>query len=265
MRTCRALEFFIVVVLVLLPGLVLAQVKALDIAQRYQLADSEFVFGDIVVYDREALTYRLATVHGDSAVFGVTVESPVLLLDDGSLNVPIIRSGETTINVTALNGPIVAGDYITTSATRGKGERANASDVYLVGIALASYAGLEGEAVGLEGDVPYGKVPVLLSVGHVSKVQEVLTGKPAPVNKVFTEATLLNVIQYAVAAFIAVGSVFIAFRNFGPNLRSGITSIGRNPLAKSSIQSMIVLNVVLIILIAGGGLFMSLAILLLPI
>lgn len=251
-------------VVLLLPLGAAAQVKALDIAQRYPLANESFQFGDIIVYDKEALVYRLAGEHSDPGVFGIAIESPVLLLDNGTTDVPIIRSGEALVNVVATNGPIAAGDYVTTSAVLGKGERANPEDSYVVGVALTPYAGLESEVVGTEGDTAYGQISVLLSVGHISKAHEELTGERAPETGI-TEATLLNVIQYALAAFIAVGSVFIAFRNFGPNIKSGIDSIGRNPLAKASIQSMIVLNVVLIVLISGGGLFVSLAILLLPI
>jgi len=242
-----------------------AQVKEFDIAQRYDLADENFEFGDIVVYDRDALTYRLGAEHGDANVFGVTLEAPTLLLDDGTDNVPVVRSGETLVNVVTANGPIAAGDYITTSSARGKGERANPEDAYLVGIALTAYSGLPEEVVGEIEGLSYGRIPVLLSVGHVSKVEEMLTGAPAQTSEALTEATILNVIQYIVAAFVAVGSVFIAFRNFGSNIKTGIDSIGRNPLAKSSIQSMVVLNVVLIILVSLGGLFMSVAILLLPI
>jgi hypothetical protein len=245
-----------------------AQIRGIDIAQRYPLADEIFAFGDIVVYDREALQYRLSESRADPLVFGIAVESPVFLLDDGSTNVPVVRSGESIVNVVAENGPISAGDYITTSRSKGKGERANEDDAFLVGIALGSFAGLETEVVGTEGGIDYGQIPVLLSVGHVSKINEITKGgaPSTPVgNTGFTEATILNVIQYLVAAFIAIGSVLIAFRNFGPNIKTGLDSIGRNPLAKASIQSMITLNVILIALVSLGGLFISLAILLLPI
>lgn len=243
-----------------------AQIKEADIVQRYPIANETFLFGDIVVYDRETLHYRLSTTRVDPFVFGVAIENPIFLLDDGTANVPITRNGETVLNVVAENGPIRAGDYITTSSVRGKGERANADDIYLVGIALGDYAGLPDEIVGEESGTSYGRVPALLSVGHVSKVQEVWPrDSVAGAQTGVTEATLLNVIQYIVAAFIALGSVFIAFRNFGPNIRTGLASIGRNPLAKSSIQSMVLLNVVLMVLISAGGFFVSLAILLLPI
>lgn len=244
---------------------VAGQIRGLDIAQRYPVVDAGLSFGDIVVYDRASLQYRRAFTRADPLVFGVSVENPVFLLDDGTTNIPIVRGGETLVNVVAENGPIVAGDYVTTSSVAGKGERADAGDAYLVGVALSSYAGLESEVVGEEGAVPYGRIPVLLSVGHVSRVSEVLAERPGLSGTAPTEATLLNVIQYMVAAFIAIGAVFIAFRNFGPNIRTGLDSIGRNPLAKASIQSMLLLNVALIALISLGGLFISLAIILLPI
>jgi len=41
----------------------------------------------------------------------------------------------------------------------------------------------------------------------------------------------------------------------------GIESIGRNPLAKTTIQTMIIINVVLIGLVSLGGIILSLTIL----
>jgi hypothetical protein len=240
-----------------------AQVSSMDIAKRYPLLETAFVFGDVVVYDRETQIYRLSFKRADTDVLGVTVENPTFLLDDGTENTPVVRTGETRVNVVGTGGPIAVGDYLTTSAVSGKAERASPSDSYLLGIALGSYAGFPEEVTGEQAGIGYGQIPVLLAVGHISKAQEISTGKTA--DSGVTEATVLNVIQYIVAAFVAVGSVYIAFRNFGPNLKEGVVSMGRNPLAKASIQSMVVLNVVLIVLISGAGLLVGLAILLLPI
>lgn len=252
-----------VFLLAILPSSLYAQNQDIDIARRYQIVDPVFTYGDVVVYDRETATYRLAYKRGDADVLGVAVESPTFLLDDGTQNVPVIKSGETVVNVVGSGGPIVAGDYVTTSAVLGKAELALPEDTFLLGIALGSYAGLPEEVVGTEGGISYGQIPILLSVGHISKAQEIT--HEAKDDATLTEATILNIIQYLLAAFIAVGSVYIAFRNFGPNLKEGVQSIGRNPLAKSSIQSMVALNVVLIALVSIGGLLVSIAILLLPI
>lgn len=254
---------FVFIAVFFVPVLLLNAQQGIDIAKRYPLGGA-FSYGDIVVYDRDTLVYRLSYKEEDADVVGVTVETPTFLLDDGTSNVPVIKTGEALVNVVALDAPIVPGDYLTTSSVIGKAKRARPEDTFLLGIALSSYSGLPEEVVGDEGGVPYGRVPVLLAVGHVSKVQEIISAEPQGTEGV-TEATILNVIQYIVAGFIAVGSVYIAFRNFGPNLKEGVLSIGRNPLARTSIQSMVALNIVLIGLISVGGLFVSLAILLLPI
>jgi len=56
----------------------------------------------------------------------------------------------------------------------------------------------------------------------------------------------------------------MALKYLGPNFTQGIVSIGRNPLAKSTIQAMVTLNVILILIVTIGSFFVSIVILFLP-
>lgn len=234
-----------------------------EIARTYVITSAiEPQFGDIVVFDRNAQQFVLASSPADENLFGVIVEDPLLVLESDNGGLPIVESGEAVVNVTAQNGAISAGDYITSSNLPGKGQKADDEHTYIVGIALEPFSG--DLATTSSDTVVAGPIRVLLSIGTQEQAAEQFEEQRAEETGI-TEATLLNVIQYFLAAFIAIGSIYIAFKNFSPNLKDGLVSIGRNPLAKSSIQSMIVLNAVLIVLISLGGLAVGLIIILLPI
>jgi len=262
--------YLFVLYLIVFCGVSLASAEGgIEIAKTYVLEGTvPSQSGDIVVFNREKQEFILASIPGDEGLFGIVVDEPLLVLEVGNGGVPIVRSGEALVNVTAINGAINAGDYVTSSSIPGKGKKADAGDTYIVGVALDSFSGesLEdpGDLLGSAGAVNASSIRVLLSIGTQEQAAIQLLDE-GPKATGFTEATVLNIIQYFLAAFIAVGSIYIAFKNFGPNIKDGIVSIGRNPLAKSSIQAMVVLNVVLIALIGIGGLFIGLAILLLPI
>ena len=69
-----------------------------------------------------------------------------------------------------------------------------------------------------------------------------------------------KIIRVIIAAIIVLVTVLINFYTFGRNITKGIESIGRNPLARVSIQSMIILNIILIAVVSIGGIILSLVI-----
>ena len=69
-----------------------------------------------------------------------------------------------------------------------------------------------------------------------------------------------KVIRYVLAALVAIITITINFRTFGRNITKGIESIGRNPLAKGAIQSMIILNIIMITIVSVSGILLSLVI-----
>jgi len=71
--------------------------------------------------------------------------------------------------------------------------------------------------------------------------------------------------KYILATLVAIGTVYIAFKVSNSSIKEGLISIGRNPLAKTSINSMLAINVIMIILISAVGLTVAIALVLLPI
>jgi len=98
-----------------------------SIAQTYIISGGTPVSGDIISFDKETQKFNLSEIEGDSKLFGVVVNNPVLVLNFTDNGMPIARSGEVLVNVTTLGGVIRAGDLITSSKISGKGQKANVS------------------------------------------------------------------------------------------------------------------------------------------
>lgn len=246
-----------------IPFVAYAQFGGTAIAQTLPIASATPVSGDIVAYDRSSQMYFLPKQQNDPGLYGVVVAKPLIVLKGKSGTTPVVSSGEAVVNVIGAGGPIQVGDYLTSSAQSGKAQRASATDVYVIGTALQPFSGSAASSTGqILVALDFARRPLFssqdASTSAVSSVQS-----NAPVQKGPT-LPAVQVLRYLLAAFIAVGSVYAAFRNFGSNITSGIVSVGRNPLAKSSIQLMVALNAALIVFISLLGLFVSLVVMLMP-
>lgn len=244
---------------------IFAQVRINDasVTSTYTISDENVAYGDIISFNKEEGTYTLSRVIDDKNIFGVVAEQPILLFHRKDGAIPIVQSGDVLLNVTTANGPIATGDDVVTSSFPGKGQKADIYDANVVAIAREVFTGVGAMATTtLDGqEIAIGQIRAVLAVG-VARSQ-----KPISVKLPFVpqeKSPITRVIQYLVAAVIAVGSVYISFRNFMPNIHEGIASIGRNPRAKTSIQSMVVLNAALIILVSAAGFALSIIIILLP-
>lgn len=240
------------------------------------------VHGDIISYDPQSETYTRSTRLGDEQMFGVVVDNPILFVDSydtATTHVPIVRDGEAEVAVSTLGGPIEVGDYITTSRIEGVGQRVNANKrMYVLGVALEPFAndspGAEFVAVGNE-QVALGQIPVALRMGfYVPEFEENALkgalGATAEDNETgvdlgaFGEDRSFMILRYVLAAVVTFAAIVIALRSFGGSLSDSIVSVGRNPMARSYILSMMIWNSMLILVVSGVGLALGAAIILYP-
>ncbi len=216
--------------------------------------------GDIVSFNKKTRTFYLSHIPSDKDAFGVVVKNPVLLLSEGGSGVPVITSGEVLVNVTTQNGQIKAGDYISSSSIAGKGAKATNFDQYIIGTAISSFPKTSSSTQLQTKQIYSGSIQMLfhyrtnpLYLGQTS--QNINVGK----------GIIFHIVKYILAALVAIGTIYIAFRVSGSSMRAGIISIGRNPLAKSSIDSILILNIIMIILISAIGFVAALALVFLPV
>ncbi len=252
--------------LLLSPSLIQAQNKPVDVVTTLVVTDQEAVDGDILISTDKGLTRAIKAF--DNQLFGVVQENSLAIYQSSETNAkPVARTGIIYVNVTTLNGSINPGDYITSSPISGKGQLAQESG-YVLGVALEGFNEQTASQITYQGqNYRSGQVRIALRVEYaeLSSPRSVsrLFGNLG--NGIFTASQnpeeLTSIIRYAAAGFALVASFLIGFFTFYRSSVRGIEAIGRNPLAKNSIQFSIILNTILTILIIGAGIAASFLIL----
>jgi hypothetical protein len=207
--------------------------------------------GDIVSFVDNS--YTLSNEAYDLNMIGVITESSALTLEDIDLSEGrfVATSGEMLVKVSTINGSIALGDYITSSEIRGVGQKATQPGQVL-GVALADFDAASSDDIGL--------VPVLVDVRTSFVGPE---GKSGLLDAL-TAGTLSGVsLRYVLAALVALLTFVIGFASFGKTSGNSVEALGRNPLAGSSIKSVVVFNFLLTFVIMLAGLAIAYFILIL--
>lgn len=222
-----------------------------EVTTIYQIADKDAVDGDLLSSSVLGLV-RSGSIY-DRSLFGVLNSHPLLLYRSGEEGQPVIRSGLAEVNVTGLGGPISVGDYITSSEIPGKGQKASDSG-YVIGVALEPFNGTQNQQ---------GKIRVAV------KIEFAEINAPRFINRLFGyigRSLLQNVndpqklgdlIRYIAAGVIVLLSFTFAFLTFSRSVVRSIEAIGRNPLARHTIQLTLILNLILMVVTAIIGVVAS--------
>lgn len=244
-------QFFTLLLIVLgliLAGSALAQSLS-QTASNLEVADPEAEAGDIITKSETGLV-RADTPY-DENVLGVVGNKPAIVFNKpGTSTLPVVTQGEVMIKVSNTNGKVQQGDYITSSNIPGVGQKADQSG-YVLGRALenlnASQAkirvslGVQRATIGEQNTIG-----IMKGIGW-----NLIQGAQQPEN--FPE-----MLRYLFALLIGGGSFVLGFLSFGRTLQNGVRAVGRNPLAKRSIQISLVLNLVGILILTGAGLTLAL-------
>ena len=219
-----------------------------NVSNNMVVDDADAVPGSIVTVGSDGKIVR-ATKPYDSAMLGVVVEFPVISIGEKTDNTKaVLSAGKADVLVSAVNGEIKAGDFITSSESAGVAVKATIPG-YVFGKALASYSDTSQNGV----------IPVLVDIGVFAQNPNVsgLLGQflnSFSIGLASTESFPL-MLRYVAAALIAGITFIIASFSFIRFMRSGIEAMGRNPLAKGTIVAGMILNgvIVLVLCLAGFG------------
>lgn len=243
--------------------------ESTNIAKTVLVSDAEVSYGDIILYDPETNLYRLSVGQNDPRFYGVVVEDPALVMENQDRVVPVVESGLMPVNVSLEGGDIDVGDPITTSSTAGNGMRALDDQLNVFGFARESLAQSDAVPVGEEGALGG---TILVEVGgerlrsYIAQktgtlgVEGMIGGVGGGAEGDSASGTRA-VMRFGFASSVALGAIFLIFFAFLSSIKQGVISVGRNPRAKASIQSMIVLNVILAIVITAAAIFFAIALL----
>ena len=234
----------------------LAQFSNTGTVVNIEIADLEATVGDILSVTSGGIV-RSSTPY-DQNVFGIIVESPVVSSGEITENtVPVLSAGRALVKVTADNGEIIAGDFITTSQTPGVGQKA--TDVgFVVGRALEDYSAGEIGLISVQISViEFGKQ----DLGGAGGILGAIFGA---LNVGFSDSSNFPIIlRYISAATIGVVTFIIAGVSFVRFMSRGIEAIGRNPMARKVIVAGMVINAVIVFLLTAAGFGIAIAIIVL--
>lgn len=236
----------------------------LEIAEPFDIKSEGVVDGDIVSFTSAGVV--LSERANDDKVFGVVQTDPLAVYEraDGS-GTPVVRNGTADVNVSTANGPIKSGDLITTSFFKGKGQKSTISG-YILGVAMQDFSDTDGETASFT--PPEGTGPVQVKVGKIKvalKIEfaELNTARSAnrlldALNLAFFRNTqdpekFVNILRYILAGLAVIISFTIGFFTLARTIPKAMEALGRNPLARSTIQFGMVINIIFTVGIALVG------------
>lgn len=199
-------------------------------------------------------------------MLGVTVgagNSPVSLSNNSAAaQVYVATYGQYDVLVSNQNGAIKTGDFITISSLNGVGMKADATQTVIIGKALGNFDGstnvVSTTSIGGQ-TVTLGYVQVNISVAHnplyqkqtttsagvpsfLARAAQIVTNKPLGAARIYAGLVVLLI------SILVAGGLLVA------GVRSSMTAIGRNPLARHSIMRGLTQVILLALIIVSAGL-----------
>lgn len=192
--------------------------------------------------------YRISSSRSDLKTVGVITENPSISLrrSENPNSYFVNNSGLSLVKASNSGGKITKGDGLTSSDIPGTAVKANDGE-YIVGIALEDFDASEGL---IRADVRPGYAQSSSSVSR-SLLSIIRTGTQS------LYLSPINSLRYVLAAIIGIASFLFGFSIFSKISGSGIQALGRNPLARKTIEFNIIIEFILNIAIIVFGLIIA--------
>jgi len=227
-----------------MPNLALAATSG--ISQGYDTKSKDVVPGTIMSLDTKGSIEAIpANASQRPQLLGVVADEPLISLNNGDSRVQISLEGTAPAYVSDLNGDVKAGDRVTASPIEGIGMRATGSSVILgtAGNDLSSVKTTSRtitDAKGVKHTVHIGMLSVRLNVGYSSGADDSPLASFVPPFMMKFAGTVAGKDVSGLRVIESVGALLIGFIIAGimlrAGIRSGIISLGRNPLASRTIK-----------------------------
>ena len=218
-----------------------------SVAVNIAISDSDVSEGHIIAKVGEE--YKKANKPADINIYGVVVSAPILSVKPKSDKTrAVVSSGEVLVKVNTKGGEIAVGDFITSSESAGVGQKAGDSG-YVLGKALQEYKDSSRDGQILVSVAPQyftNTIGARGPAGTIAKGVADAFGDPVKFSKFsrYFLGALVGIIAFAAAVF-----AFIRF------ISTGLEAMGRNPLAKRTIITGMIVSasVVIVLALAGAG------------
>lgn len=226
------------------------------ISRGFQANDSNIVGGSLVSTKKDGSdSIELANSESANRLAGVASKALVELSSGETGEVQVLLSGTTAALVSDINGEIKAGDKITASPINGVGMLAT-EDGQIIGIAQGDFKSGEAKSRtvkdkgGENHTVHIGSIPLRVGISYyvaptsqfvppfLQQIANTIAGRPVSFMRILLSCLLL---------LLSFGSIFVLIYT---SVRSGIVSLGRNPLAAKAIQRGLLGVIVIVLLVA---------------
>jgi len=213
---------------------------------------------------------KIATQSELQNMFGVTVDRnqlPLALSNAELENETFVAvSGTYNVLVSTQGGPIVAGDYVTLSSVNGVAMKASTEQKTVFGRATGSFDGknlvlgtttLKDSTGQMNKTVTLGSIPVDVDIKHNPNIKSTKVKVPELLERIGLAIAEKEVspIRIYLSLAITVVSLIAAIAVLYGGVRSGVISIGRNPMSKKSIFRALIQVILTSLLILIIGLF----------
>lgn len=214
--------------------------------------------GSVVAITKDDRTsVELAPANLPDRIYGVVIspsDSAVSLQIKNQL-ILVANGGSYSVLVNTQQGAIVSGNYLSISSTPGVADKAIDSDTYILGRALENFDGTGPEVTKTASGVAQGKIKVQLAPGKnplinngglvpgiIRRIAESIAGRPLSTLKIYLVMSIFLI------------TLTVSFLLIWVGVRSGILSIGRNPLSRHSIMQSLSQVIISSLLVFFGGL-----------
>lgn len=221
--------------------------SSLPTAVSVPLAESIITPGAVVVFveDEDIYRYSLAVEEEQSPVYGVVHERPPLYLETAVATVPVITDGITLVQVEDSNGLIARGDLLRLGSSPGNAARSTDTTDEVFAVALEA-AAAGGETFVLA-DISRTRAEALRDARVLEAEQNVTEENDGLSAGAIAAATA----RIAVALGIVISSLAFILYTYRSIWVTGVTAVGRNPRARSSVLLMNVASSILILFLAA--------------
>lgn len=213
--------------------------------------------GMVVTLKAKTNTVEATKAKDSASIYGIVVspsDAPFTVGGQGQQTF-VATNGNYPILVSVEFGAIKAGDYLSMSSTDGIAAKATVDKALVIGKALESFDG-KNKAITKVGD--WGVGQVLTNVNPIrNPTAKSDAAIPAPLRRVSESVAggPVSALKIYLSLAVVVGASAIAGVLVSVAVRSGIVSIGRNPLSKKSIYRGLTQSIFMAILIFIIGLF----------
>jgi hypothetical protein len=202
---------------------------------------------------------ELTPAKDSSRIYGVVIDpsqAPVTLQPQQGRRIFVATNGTYPVLVSAVNGKVNPGDYLSMSKTDGIAAKATPDQTTILGQALEKFDGVNSVITKGEHGESIGRVSASIAPGR-NPLSSNFAAIPAPLRRAGEAIAGKNVtpprIYGALAVFLVTAAIAISVLISG--VRNGMISIGRNPLSKTPILRGLFQVTIVAVVVFGIGVF----------